>query len=171
MNTRVLYPALGLDSGGRESEGLKPNQKLFEQFIGGGQSFTSTRIFDTVFPDMFQVRIYSANLRMVKMIQDTLPEPETDPPDKNEVKGLTSDDLIREVMGLYRADIEREIRDNHDGEWTLGRLGVWLAQRPGWEERKQTASLGQKGTKVVLEALGFRISGPAGPGAKVRNPQ
>ena len=170
MNTRVLYPALGLDSGGRESEGLKPNQKLFEQFIGGGQSFTSTRTFDTVFPDMFQVRIYSANLRMVKMIRDTLPEPETDPPDKNEVKGLTSDDLIREVMGLYREDIEREIRDNHDGEWTLGRLGVWLAQRPGWEERKQTASLGQKGTKAVLEALGFRISGPAGPGAKVRNP-
>ena len=26
MNTRVVYPALGLDSGGRESEGLKPNQ-------------------------------------------------------------------------------------------------------------------------------------------------
>ena len=36
MNTRVLYPALGLDTGGRESEGLKPNQKLFEQIIGGG---------------------------------------------------------------------------------------------------------------------------------------
>ena len=77
MNTRVLYPALGLDSGGRESEGLKPNQQLFEQIIGGDQSFTSQRIFDTVFPDMFQVRVYSANLRMVKMIRDTLPEPET----------------------------------------------------------------------------------------------
>ena len=84
--------------------------------------------------------------------------------------GLTQDDLIREVLGLYRADIEREIRDNHGGEWTIGRLGVWLSQRNGWEKRKQTASLGQEGTQVVLEALGFRISGPAGPGAKVRNP-
>ena len=40
MNTRVLYPALGLDSGGRDSEGLKPTRSS-EQFIGGGQSFAS----------------------------------------------------------------------------------------------------------------------------------
>ena len=107
---------------------------------------------------------------MVKMIRDTLTEPETDPPEKNEVTGLKPDDLIREVVGVFKADIKREIRHNHGGEWTIGRLGVWLAQRNGWEDRKQTASLGQKGTQAVLEALGFRISGPAGPGAKVRNP-
>ena len=95
MNTRVLYPALGLDSGGRESEGLTPNQKLFEQYIGGGQSFASQRIFDSVFPDMFQVRVDSQNLRMLQMIRDTLPEPESDPPEKNDVTGLTPDDLLR----------------------------------------------------------------------------
>ena len=92
---------------------------------------------------------------MVKMIRNTLPEPETDPPEKNEVKGLTPDDLIREVMGAFKADIEREIRDNHGGEWTIGRLGVWLAQRNGWEERKQTASLGQKGDEGCARGAGL----------------
>ena len=107
---------------------------------------------------------------MIKMKRDTLPEPEADPPEKNEVTGLTPNDLIREMLGVFTEDIKRDSRDNHDGEWTIGRLGVWLAQRNGWEERMQTASLGQRGTKAFLEARGFRISGPAGPGAKVRNP-
>ena len=168
-NTRILYEELGLDTGGRDAQGLKPNQKLFEQHIGGGQSFASQRIFDSVFPDMFQVRVYSQNTRLVKMISADLPERESDPPDKNEVKGLTPDDLIREVFGLYKDEIKREITAK-GGEWTLGRLGVWLAQLPGWEERWATASLGKKGTTVVLKALGFRVSDTQGPGAKVTNP-
>ena len=49
-------------------------------------------------------------------------------------------------------------------------MGVWLNQRNGWADRWETASLGKKGTKVVLEALGFRVSAEQGPGAKVRNP-
>ena len=169
MNTRVLYPELGLDTGGRDAKTLKPNQKLFEQFIGGGQSFTSQRIFDTVWSDMFQVRVYSQNTRLVKMIRDTLPDAETDPPEPSEVKDLTPDDLIREVFSVYKEEIKREITAQ-GGEWTIGRLGVWLNQRSGWAAHWETASLGEKGTKVVLEALGFRVSAEQGPGAKVRNP-
>ena len=100
MNVRVLYPELGLDTGGRGAKGLKPNQKLYEQLIGGGQSFTSQRIFDTVWSDMFQVRVYSQNTRLVKMISDTLPDEETDPPEKSEVTGLKPDDLIRELFSV-----------------------------------------------------------------------
>ena len=169
MKVRVLYPELGLDTGGRGAKGLKPNQKLFEQFIGGGQSFTSQRIFDTVWSDMFQVRVYSQNTRVVKMTSDTLPDRETDPPDPSEVKDLTPEDLIREVFSVYTEEIKREITAQ-GGEWTIGRLGVWLNQRNGWEDRWAAASLGKKGTKVVLEALGFRVTAEQGPGAKVRNP-
>ena len=171
MNVRVLYPALGLDTGGRDAKGLKPNQKLYEQYIGGGQSFTSQRIFDTVWSDMFQGRAYSQNTRLVKMIRDTLPDPETDPPEPSEIdlRSEGSAGLIREMFSVYTEDIKRKITAQ-GGEWTIGRLGVWLNQLNGWEERWATASLGQKGTKVVLEALGFRVSAEAGPGAKVRNP-
>ena len=98
-----------------------------------------------------------------------LPPPETDPPEKNEVTDLTPNDLIREVFGIYRDEIKREITAK-GGEWTIGRLGVWLAQRNGYEERKATASLGSKSTGVVLKALGFRVSDDSGPGTKVRNP-
>ena len=80
------------------------------------------------------------------------------------------DDLIREVLGVFTEDIKREIRDNHGGEWTIGRLGVWLNERNGWDDRWATASLGSKGTGVVLKALGFRVSSVTGPGAKVTNP-
>ena len=129
----------------------------------------SQRIFDSVFPDMFQVRVYSKNTKLVKMISADLPAPDSDPPDKNEVTDLTPDDLIREVFGVYKGQIEREItaRGNEEG---IGRLGVWLAQLPGWKDRWAVASLGQKGTKVVLKALGFRVTDESGPGAKVTNP-
>ena len=71
----------------------------------------------------------------------------------------------------YNEDNKREIRDNHAGEWTLGRLGIWLTERNGWEARVEVASMGKtKVTTRILEALGFRVSGDAGPGAKVRNP-
>ena len=113
--------------------------------------------------------MYSQNTRLVKMISDTLPDRETDPPEPSEVKGLTPEDLIREVFSVYTEEIKREITAK-GGEWTIGRLGVWLNQRNGWDERWETASLGKKGTKVVLEALGFRVSAQHGPGAKVRNP-
>ena len=118
---------------------------------------------------MFQVRVYSQNTRLVKMISADLPERESDPPDKNEVKGLTPDDLIREVFGVYKEEIKQAIIAR-DGEYPLGQLGIWLKQKKDYEERWATASLGQKGLTVVLKALGFRVSGPAGPGAKVTNP-
>ena len=124
---------------------------------------------------MFQVRVYSQNTRIVKMLSAALPDTETDPPEKNEVTGLTHDDLIREMFARYTEEIKREIRDNHAGEWTLGSLGAWLTQRNGWEERVEAASLRTsmgrtKVTTRILLALGFRVSGDAGPGAKVRNP-
>ena len=99
-NTRILYEELGLSTGGREAKTLQPNQKLFERHIGGGQSFVTQRIFDSVFPDMFQVRVYSKNTKLVKMISADLPERESDPPDKNEVTGLTPDDLTRGLWYL-----------------------------------------------------------------------
>ena len=54
--------------------------------------------------------------------------------------------------------------------WTLGRLGVWLQQQNGYEERVKVAALG-KDTKLtpILKALGFRLEG-TGTGTKVRNP-
>ena len=118
---------------------------------------------------MFQMRVFSPNLRIVKMISANLPDPDTDPPDKNEVKGLTPDDLIREVFGLYKDEIKQAIIARN-GEWTIGQLGIWLRQRNGYEERWATASLGKKGLTVVLKALGFRVSAGIGPGAKVTNP-
>jgi hypothetical protein len=171
MNARVLFPLLGLDTGGRESRVLKPNQQIFEKHIGGGQSFKSQRIFDTVWPDMFQVRVYSQNTRLIKLISAALPDAETDPPEKNEVTGLTHDDLIREIFSGYTEEIKREIRDNHAGEWTLGRLGIWLTERNDWEARVEVASMGKtRVTTRILRALGFHVTGDAGPGAKVRNP-
>ena len=83
--------------------------------------------------------------------------------------GLTPDDLIRELFSVYTEEIKRKITAQ-GGEWTIGRLGVWLNERNGWDERWATASLGSKGTGVVLKALGFRVSSVAGPGAKVTNP-
>ena len=118
---------------------------------------------------MFQVRVYSQNTRLVKMIRDTLPDAETDPPEPSEIKGLTPEDLIREVFSVCKHEIQREITAQ-GGEWTIGRLGVWLNQRNGWADRWAAASLGKKGTKVVLEALGLRVSAEQGPGAKVQNP-
>ena len=70
---------------------------------------------------------------------------------------------------MYKEEIKRKITAQ-GGEWTIGRLGVGLNERNGWDERWETASLGKKGTGVVLKALGFRVSSVSGPGAKVTNP-
>ncbi len=117
---------------------------------------------------MFQVLVVSQNKRFVKMSNATLPAKGTDPPDPSEIK-LTDDDILRNLFTIFKADIQREITAK-GGEWTLGRLGFWPAQKNGYAERVKTAALG-KDTKLtpILQALGFRLEG-AGTGAKVRNP-
>ena len=80
-STRILFPELGLERegqvAGRGATKLKPNLAMFERIMGGGVGITVSDIFSKVLPDMFQVRVYSQNSRVIKMISPTLPAPET----------------------------------------------------------------------------------------------
>ena len=169
-NTRMLYKELGLErESGRTSTKLKPNLAMFEQLMGGGVSITTSDIFSKVFPDMFQVRVYSKNARIVKLISAQLPGRDTDPPEKNEVTDLTPDDLTRELFAKYTAGLKAHIQANN-GELTLNKVGEWLRAQPDYEARLAEAALGKDGQATkIMQVLGFGLQG-TGPGAKVTNP-
>ena len=168
-NTRMLYKELGLErESGRTSTKLKPNLAMFEQLMHGGVSITTADIFSKVFPDMFQVRVYSNNARIVKLIFAQLPGRDTDPPEKNEVE-LPPEDLIRELFAKYTPGLKAHITAS-GGELTLNKVGEWLRAQPDYEARLAEAALGKDGQATkIMQVLGFGLQG-TGPGAKVTNP-
>ena len=118
---------------------------------------------------MFQVRVYSKNARIVKLISARLPDPDTDPPEKNEVTDLTPDDLIRELFAKYTPGLKAHIQANK-GVLTLNKVGEWLRAQPDYEARLAEAALGKDGQATkIMQVLGFGLQG-TGPGAKVANP-
>ena len=103
-----------------------------------------------------------------KMISSAMPEPETDPPPKNEVTGLTPEHLIQELFTKYRDALARHLRTNPG--LTLNKVGEWLNAQDGYAERLPIAGLGgDGGATKILQALNFRLEGK-GAGAKVYPP-
>ena len=136
------------------------------------QEFYAIRIFDQIFPDMFQVSQETQNTNVVTLISPKLPKPDSDPipAEPREGRDVTAERL-RTTFQKYAAGLRSHI-EKEGGTLTISKTGKYLNAQPGFTVALRNAALGKDGaTTKILEALGFRVVDVPGKMAVIRNPQ